>query len=208
MASFFFLSIPGDPFNDIFGMSLGFLEWFNGIVAIFFSALKYVLFVLLVIMSVITLLKFKKNYAIFKSNVANKNLLEGFVLKKKQLIGGVVYLLLAFGILFDFITFFFILILDPIPDRFALQLLNSFHIFNPWALTGVINMSNFGSPIETTVFYIFTTVSLICFVEVLVSVWLIITENIIHIKKVFLNLFAWIFMGFLFGFTTFLPLLL
>jgi len=72
------------------------------------------------------------------------------VLKKKQLIGGVVYLLLAFGILFDFITFFMLIILDPIPDRFALELLNSAGLFNPWALDGVIDISNFVSPIEMT----------------------------------------------------------
>ena len=117
-------------------------------------------------------------------------------------------MVLAFGILFDFITYFLIIILDPIPDRFALQFLNYAGVFTPWALDGVINTSNFGSPIEMTVYYAFTIASLISFVEVLVSIWLIITENIIHIKKVFLNLFAWIFMGFLFGFTTFLPLLL
>ena len=117
-------------------------------------------------------------------------------------------MLLAFGILFDFITFFMLIILDPIPDRFALQLLNLSGVFNPWALDGVINTSGFGSAIEMTVYYAFTDASLICFVEVLVSIWLIISENIIHIKKVFLHLFAWTFMGFLFGFTTFLPLLL
>jgi len=208
MASFFFLSIPDDPIDDILGNISGIFEWFNGIVSIFFSALKYVLFVLLIIMSVLTFLKFKKNYSIFKANKANKNLPEGFVLKKKQFIGGIVYMLLAFGILFNFITYFLLIILDPIPDRFALELLNSAGVFNPWALDGVINVSNFGSPIEMTAYYAFTIASLICFVEALVSFWLILTENIIHIKKVFLNLFAWIFMGFLFGFTTFLPLLL
>ena len=208
MVSFFFLSSVFDPINDIFGNISGIFEWFNGIVSIFFSALKYVLFVLLIIMSVLTFLKFKKNYSIFKAYKASKNLPEGFVLKKKQFIGGIVYILLAFGILFKFITYFLLIILDPIPDRFVLELLNSAGVFNPWALDGVINTSNFGSPIEMTVYYVFTVASLICFVEVLVSVWLIISENIIHIKKVFLHLFAWIFMGFLFGFTTFLPLLL
>ena len=208
MASNFFLSIPSDPFSDIFGQNPLMFEWLNGILEIFFSALKYVLFALLIIMSVLTLLKFRKNYNFFKVNAANKNSPEGFVLKKKQLIGGIVYMVLAFGILFDYITYFMLIILDPIPDRFALQLLNNFGVFNPWALDGVINMSNFVSPIETTVYYIFTVASLICFVEVLVSIWLILSENIFHIKKVFLHLFAWIFMGFLFGFTTFLPLLL
>ena len=208
MASNFFLSIPSDPFSDIFGQNPLMFEWLNGILEIFFSALKYVLFALLIIMSVLTLLKFRKNYNFFKVNAANKNSPEGFVLKKKQLIGGIVYMVLAFGILFDYITYFMLIILDPIPDRFALQLLNYFGVFNPWSLDGVINTSNFVSPIETTVYYVFTVASLICFVEVLVSIWLILSENIFHIKKVFLHLFAWIFMGFLFGFTTFLPLLL
>ena len=208
MASVFFLSIPDDPISDIVGSLSGIFEWFNGILSIFFMALKYVLFGLLIIMSVLTLLKFKKNYTIFKLHVGDKNLPEGNVLKKKQFIGGILYLVLAFGILFDFITYFMLVILDPIPDRFALQLLNFAGVFTPWALDGVINTSNFGSPIETTVYYAFTIASLICFVEILVSIWLIISENIVHIKKVFLHLFAWIFLGILFGFTTFLPLLL
>ena len=208
MASIFFLSIPEDPISDIIGNISWMFEWFNGILSIFFSALKYVLFALLLIMSILTLLRYKKNYTIFKLNVAGKNLPEGFTLKKKQLVGGIVYMVLAFGILFNFMTFFMLIILDPIPDRFALQLLNYAGVFNPWALDGVIVISNFGSAIEMTVYCVFTVASLICFVEVLVSIWLIISENIIHIKKVFLHLFAWIFMGFLFGFTTFLPLLL
>ena len=49
MASFFFLSIPDDPISDILGNISGIFEWFNGIVSIFFSALKYVLFVILII---------------------------------------------------------------------------------------------------------------------------------------------------------------
>ena len=84
---FFFLSIPDDPISDIVGSLSGIFEWFNGILSIFFMALKYVLFGLLIIMSVLTLLKFKKNYTIFKANLAVKNLPEGFVLKKKQFIG-------------------------------------------------------------------------------------------------------------------------
>lgn len=208
MASIFFLSIPGDPFGDIFGNISWIFEWFNVISSTFFSALKYILFLLLVIMGLLALLKFKKNYAIFKLNAKDTSLEEKYMLKRKQLIIGIVYFILAFGILLDFVTYFMLIILDPIPDRFALQFLNYAGVFNPWALNGVIDTSSFGSPIETTVFYAFTFASLICFVEVLVSVWLIITENIIHIKKVFLNLFAWIFIGFLMGFTTFLPLLL
>ena len=98
MASFFFLSIPVDPIGDILGSISWMFEWFNGILAIFFSALKYVLFALLLIMSILTLLRYKKNYTIFKLNAAGKNLPEGFSLKKKQLVGGIVYMILAFGI--------------------------------------------------------------------------------------------------------------
>ena len=130
------------------------------------------------------------------------------MLKRKQFIIGIVYMVIDFGILLDYITYFMLIILDPIPDRFALEFLNYAGLFNTWALNGMIDTGSFASPMEMTVFYVFTFASFICFVEILVSVWLIITENIIHIKKVFLNLFAWIFVGFLVGFTTFLPLLL
>ena len=208
MVNFFFLSIPGDPFGDIFGSISWIFEWFNGISSVFFSALKYVLFFLLLIMSLLALLKFKKNLAIFKLNFNNTSLEDKFMLKRKQLIIGVIYLVLGFGILLDFLTYFLLIILDPIPDRFAFDLLNYIGAFNPWALNGVIDTSSFGSPIETTVFYAFNLVSLICFTDILVSVWLIITENIVHIKKAFFSLFMGVFLGFLVGFTTFLPLLL
>ena len=208
MASFFFLSIPDDPIGDIFGSVSWIFEWFNSISSVFFSALKYVLFLLLLIMGILAMLKFKKNYAIFKLNINEKSLEEKYMLKKKQLIIGIAYLVLAFGILLDYITYFMLIVLEPIPDRFALEYLNYAGVFNPWALNGVIDTGSFVSPIEMSVFYIFTFASLVCFIEILVSVWLIITENIIHIKKVFLNLFVWIFIGFLVGFTTFLPLLL
>ena len=208
MASYFFLSIPDDPIDDIFGGVSWIFEWFNSISSGFFSALKYVLFLLLIIMSLLALLKFKKNYAIFKLNYNETSLEEKFMLKKKQFIIGIIYLVLAFGILLDFLTYFMLIILDPIPDRFAFELLNYAGVFNPWALSGVIDTSSFGSPIETTVFYAFTFVSLICFTDILVSLWLIITENIVHIKKAFFSLFFGVFLGFLVGFTTFLPLLL
>jgi len=208
MTSFFFLSIPDDPIGDVLGSVSWIFEWFNGISSVFFSAVKYILFLLLIIMSLLAFLKFKKNYAIFKLNVNNKSLEEKYMMKNKQLIIGIVYLVIAFGILLNYVTYFMLIVLEPIPDRFALEYLNYAGVFNPWALHGVIDTGSFASPMEMTVFYAFTFASFICFVEILVSIWLIITENIIHIKKVFINLFAWIFIGFLVGFTTFLPLLL
>ncbi|MBY9021244.1 MAG: hypothetical protein KGD67_09310, partial [Candidatus Lokiarchaeota archaeon] len=117
-------------------------------------------------MSLLALLKFKKNYAIFKLNFNNTSLEDKFMLKRKQLIIGVIYLVLGFGILLDFLTYFLLIILDPIPDRFAFDLLNYIGAFNPWALNGVIDTSSFGSPIETTVFYAFNLVSLICFTDI------------------------------------------
>ncbi|MFX0074329.1 MAG: hypothetical protein ACFE96_02725 [Candidatus Hermodarchaeota archaeon] len=163
---------------------------------------------MLLLLSVLAFFKFKKSYTIFKSNQVEKSVEEKLVLKKKQFFIGVAYLVLAFGFLFDYITYFMLIVLEPIPDRFAVQLLNHASAFNPWALHGVIDISSFGSSIETTVFYFFTFISLICFLDILVSVWLIITENIVHVKKAFFSLFTGVFFGFLVGFTTFLPLLL
>ena len=208
MAIYFFLSIPEDPIGDVFGSVLWIFEWFNDISSVFFSALKYILFFLLILLSVLAFLKFKKSYTIFKSNQIEKSVEEKLVLKKKQFVIGIAYFLLALGFLFDFITYLMLIILEPLPDRFAFQLLNYAGVFKPWALHGLIDVSSFGSPIETTVFYFFTFISLICFLDILVSVWLIITENIVHIKKAFFCLFTGVFFGFLVGFTTFLPLLL
>lgn len=208
MVNFIFLSIPDDPIDDIFGSISWIFEWFNGISSVFFSALKYVLFFLLVLLSILAFLKFKKSYTIFKSNQVEKSVEEKLVLKKKQFFIGIAYLVLAFGFLLDYITYFMLIVLEPIPDRFAFQLVNHSGAFTPWPLYGRIDPNSLGSSMETMVFYIVTFVSLICFLDILVSVWLIITENIVHVKKAFFSLFTGVFFGFLVGFTTFLPLLL
>ena len=208
MVSYLFLSVPADLLDDAFGGMLWICDWFNAISSAFFGAVKYLLFLILIAMSMLALLKFKKQHAIFKVNNNDTTLEEKFTMKNKQLIIGTVYLVFAIGILFDFLTYFMLVVLEPIPDRFAFQVVNHIGVSNPWALSGVVDPSSLGSPVETMVFYIFTFVSLVCFLDILVSVWLIITENIVHIKKAFFSLFTGVFFGFLVGFTTFLPLLL
>jgi hypothetical protein len=209
MASFFFLNLSVNQIGDIFGNISWIFNWFNDISSVFFGAVKYLLFLILLTMSLLAFLKFKKHHAILKVNNSNDMTLEQkYSMKNKHLIIATVYLVFAFGILLDFLTYFMLVVLEPIPDRFAFQLVNYAGITNPWTLYGVVDPSSLGSPVETMVFYIFTYVSLVCFLDILVSVWLIITENIVHIKKAFFSLFTGVFFGFLVGFTTFLPLLL
>ncbi|MFX0033575.1 MAG: hypothetical protein ACFE9P_12995 [Candidatus Hermodarchaeota archaeon] len=182
-------------------------DWITNILSIMFIFLKYILSFILIILGVIVLFRFKKNYSKYGMNAYQNNLDEKLVARFSHVILGTFYIIFGVGILSTILTYFLIWVLDPIPDRFIFIYINSIGVFSPWNLNGIIEIGSLTS-IERLIFYAISLGSFFSLLEILVSIWLIVSYNRFYIKTAIINLIVGFFIGILTGFTTCLPLLL
>ena len=182
-------------------------DWISNILSIMFIFLKYILSFILIILGVLVLYRFKKNYSKYGMNAYQTNLDEKLVARFSHVILGTFYIILGVGILSTILTYFLIWVLDPIPDRFIFIYINSIGVFSPWNLNGIIEIGSLTS-IERLIFYAISLGSFLSLLEILVSIWLIVSYNRFYIKTAIINLIVGFFIGILTGFTTCLPLLL
>ncbi|MFX0147767.1 MAG: hypothetical protein ACFE8E_08445 [Candidatus Hodarchaeota archaeon] len=182
-------------------------DWITNILSIMFIFLKYILSFILIILGVIVLFRFKKNYSKYGMNAYQNNLDEKLVARFSHVILGTFYIIFGVGILSTILTYFLIWVLDPIPDRFIFIYINSIGVFSPWNLNGIIEIGSLTS-IERLIFYAISLGSFLSLLEILVSIWLIVSYNRFYIKTAIINLIVGFFIGILTGFTTCLPLLL
>jgi hypothetical protein len=156
---------------------------------------------------VLVLFRFKKNYSKYGLNAYQSNLDEKMVARFSHVILGTFYIIFGIGILSTILTYFLIWVLDPIPDRYIFIYINSLGIFSQWNVNGIIEISSLTS-IERLIFYTIALGSFLSLLEILVSIWLIVSYNRFYIKTAIINLSVGFFIGILTGFTTCLPLLL
>jgi len=182
-------------------------DWISNILSIMFIFLKYILSFILIILGVIVLFRFKKNYSKYGMNAYQNNLDEKLVARFSHVILGTFYIIFGVGILSTILTYFLIWVLDPIPDRFIFIYINSIGVFSPWNMNGIIEIGSLTS-IERLIFYAISLGSFLSLLEILVSIWLIVSYNRFYIKTAIINLIVGFFIGILTGFTTCLPLLL
>jgi len=105
------------------------LNVFNNFLILFFQYMKYIFGFLLIILGILTLLSLRKIY--FDKKLVNNNVNEDF-LRKCRLVVGTVYIIAGSGILFNYLIYFLILILNPLPDQliqgFIIDFINSYII--------------------------------------------------------------------------------
>ena len=182
-------------------------DWIGNMFSILFVFLKYILSFILIILGILVLFRFRKNYPINNTMIYQNKLDEKVILKFSHIILGILYIICGVGILSNFLIYFLIWVLDSIPDRFLFIYINLIGIFNPWPLNGINTISTLTS-LEKFIFYTIALGSFISILEIFVSIWLIVNYNRIHIKKAIISLIVGCFIGILTGFTTCLPLLL
>ena len=195
-----------DVFNDIL---VGLENWcivFNNFFLILCKYLKYIFVFILLTIGILTLLRLRGVYR--QSRLANHNKQEDSFIKPR-LILGCSYIILAFGILFNYITYFLIWILDPLPDRLIFSFI-AFSGLDPYYLNRLTDLNSCQFPHEKTIYYGFAYASLFAFLQVLVSLWYLINNNrlISNPRKTFMWLFSGVAEGILFGFNTSLPFFL
>jgi hypothetical protein len=178
---------------------------FNQFSKIFFKILKYVFVSLLFIVGI--LIKLRGIY--FNNRVReseNKSNEKDDFLNKIRLIVGIIYIFIAFGILGNFLIYFLMLILDPIPDRLIFSFINFGEKIDPFFINRISDIDKSLYPHEKTIYYSIAFGSLIAVIHLSISCWfLIIKSHPSNHRKNLIHLISSLGEGILFGFTTFLP---
>jgi len=190
---------PEGIFNDII---IGLENWciaFNNFFLILCQFLKYIFVFILLFIGILTLSRMRGVYRDVRLKGVEK---EEDLFMKPRLIMGCLYIVLGFGILFNYITYFLIWILDPLPDRLIYSFID-FSGIDPFYMNRIIDISASQYPHEKTLYYCFSLISLMSVIDIFLSLWYLINNNrIIHNpRRTFEFLICGITGCILFGFT-------
>lgn len=197
---------PNEILDEVLSGLENWCEVFNEFILIFFIFMKYIFVFVLFGLGLLTLLKLRRIY--FNVRVNNPELDED-PLKKERLVLGITYIFLGLGILFNYLTLFLILILEPIPDRFIFKFLNFHGGINPEYMNRIEDIEASKYPHEKTIYYCFALVSFYAILNLVISLWLLLHNRPVDKpRSTVFWLIQSVFLGLLFGFTTCLPFFL
>ena len=195
--------------NDIIINIVNFFESFcivfNQYAHIIFIILKYIFVIVLIGCGVLTLLKARGLY--FKSRAfSEKDENKTDSLTKPRLILGTAYIVIGSGILFNYLTYFLIWILDPLPDRLVFSFINLIDI-DPYAINRIADIHLAIYPHEKTIYYAISMLSFANTIHIALSIWYFLNK-VRNPRDTLVILLKVVPGGILFGFTTFMPFML
>jgi len=195
-----------DSIIDVINFFENFCIAFNHFAHIYFIILKYIFVIVLVGCGILTFLKARGIY--FKSRAFSKEKDETKtdLLTKPRLVVGTVYIVMGSGILFNYLTYFLIWLLDPIPDRLIFTFF-SLEEIDPLALNRISNLNLAIYPHEKTIYYCIAIASFVSTVHIFFSIYLFLNK-VEKPRRTFIWLTFKLSGGILFGFTTFMPFML
>lgn len=179
---------------------------FNRFALIFFQYFKYIFVIVLIGCGVLTLLKLRGYYFRSRSFSAKEDSNKKDPFIKPRLIVGAVYIFIGFGILFNYLIYFFIWLLDPLPDRFIFNLISLIDI-DSFNLNRITDIHSAIYPHEQTFYYIVAMFSFTNTIHSTVSIWYLL-NNVRNPRKTIIWVFSSVPGGIFFGFTTFMPFML
>ena len=180
----------------------------NTFIELLFGYLKYVFFGILLIIGILTLFSLRGKYFLERIRYSKEQKLADNPMTKPRLILGSFYIVIAFGILLDWFTYFLLVILDPLPDRLIFNFITLSGTVDPFGLNRVSDISTLVYPYEKTIYYGMAIFSFMALLTISISLWRIINKEGSVSKKSIVSLITGIVMGLLTGFTTCLPLFL
>ena len=186
-------------------------DWFifiNNFLELVFFYLKYIFFGILLIMGILTLLSLRGRYFLERLRYSQEEKLANNPLTKPRIILGSFYIVFAFGILFNWFTYFLIIILDPLPDRLIFNYIEFAGIIDPFQLNRISDLSLAIYDYEKTIYYGVAILSFVAVLDLMISIWPLINKGGKNTKKTIITLISGIVLGILSGFTTCLPLFL
>ena len=197
-----------NPFTEIFSGLEAWCVAFNEFALIFFRYMKYILFLIMFIIGILTLLKLRGHYTLDKIGNGEKEFTEINKLRKPRLFLGSIYIALAFGILFNWLTLAMIFVLEPLPDRLIFNFINFHGIIDPYTMNRIMDISASIYPHEQTIYYCVAMGSFIAITDVIIAIWYLVNRVPFNPKMGFSLLIGGVTAGILLGFTTCLPFFL
>ena len=192
--------------DDMINILENFCIAFNQYALVYFTIFKYLFVFLLIGCGVLTLLKARRIYFRSRAFSSAKDENKTDSLTKPRLIVGTAYIVVGSGILFNYLIYFLIWILDPLPDRLIYSFIDLIDI-DPYAINRITDISSAIYPHEKSIYYIFSMFSFGHTVHFTLSIWYLQFE-IKNPRKTIIHLFAAVSGCILFGFTTFMPFML
>lgn len=192
-----------DFFGDIANPLEGWCIEFNKFALIYFQSIKFIFVLILLMCGILTLLKLRGFY--FKSRSENKKGKEN-LLTKPRLILGSAYIILACGILFNYLIYFLIWAFEPLPDRLIFNFISLIDI-DPYITNRITDIHSAIYPHEKTLYYIVAMFSFSFMLHLILSIWYFIYKSK-HPRQTMKHLVISILGVIIFGFTTFMPLML
>ena len=195
-----------DSIVEIINFFENFCIAFNQYAQVYFIIFKFIFVFVLIGCGILTLLKARGIY--FKSRVFSKEKDEPKTdpLTKPRLIIGTVYIVMGSGILFNYLIYFLIWLLDPIPDRLFFNFIDIID-FDPYAINRISDIHLAIYPHEETIYYAVAMFSFASTVHLTISIWYVLNK-VKNPRDTLIILFKALPGCIIFGFTTFMPFML
>jgi len=174
---------------------------FNKFAIIYFQSIKFIFVLILLMCGISTLLKLRGFY--FKSRLISSEDKKDkeSLLTKPRLVLGSAYIILA-----CYLIYFLIWVFEPLPDRLIFNFLPLIDI-DPYISNRISDIHSTIYPHEKTLYYIVAMASFSFTLQLILSIWYFIYKSK-HPRQTMKHLVSSISGVIIFGFTTFMPLML
>lgn len=185
----------------------------NEFFSTFFWYIKYIFSIVLILLGIFTLFRYRGLYRDQRIiELGNKKEKTAFrkKLRKSHVIVGTAYIFLGFGIIFNFLIYILIWCLEPMPDQYLIHILDYLEIFESEDIIRIFDINKTTNAFEMFIFYIIAVISLIAFMQVVISIWFITKDGTPLGNPIgtYINLLLGVVEEILVGFTTCFPLFL
>lgn len=181
-----------------------FLDLFNSFCSLFFVVMKFLLGIILISIGIFTTMRLRGVYFLGRIRFGQEDSSDNQLTRVGAFVGSF-YMVLGFGIVFNYAIYLFMFLFDSFPEPYLFSLIDM--VIKEIPLSIPINIGINGLPYEKAIYYGFCFVSFLSFLLLFVSTYslTIRMQNIAkNIKLLITSVIAELF----FGFTIFMPLML
>ena len=188
---------------QILGLFSNLVDGLNLLFLMYLKYSKYILVIILLFIGSLTLLKLRGAYFQQQLKSNGKNSEESSQIMKVRLTLGCAYIIIGSGILFNYLTYLLMWILEPLPDGFIFYLIDLTNCFLIETISGRSIILN-----ELPIIYNFIALgSYNGMLHLILTIWYFVDKSrpLVNPRKTLKNLGISLTICLFCGFTTFLP---